>query len=141
MPGVRVYVGRLPADATKTDLQDRFQRVLPPNVSVITVDRMSNSNASDFAYLELQSKTQNAADEAAAVQAVVQAYHNTKWKGKRLRVEAAHPDYLQRLAIEWEAAATAKEAAAARAREAAMPRDTQLNLKPSKRYGRLTKMS
>ncbi|KAF0759039.1 hypothetical protein DYB28_009274 [Aphanomyces astaci] len=137
MRGVRVYVGRLPADATQADLQDRFQRVLPANVSMVTVDLMRNSSATDFAYLELKSNTENADDEYAAVQAVVQAYHNTKWKGKRLRVEPAHPDYLARLAYEWEATAAHKEAiAAARVPSHATvePAATELNLKPSKRF-------
>ncbi|RHY11219.1 hypothetical protein DYB25_009558 [Aphanomyces astaci] len=137
MRGVRVYVGRLPADATQADLQDRFQRVLPANVSMVTVDLMRNSSATDFAYLELKSNTDNADDEYAAVQAVVQAYHNTKWKGKRLRVEPAHPDYLARLAYEWEATAAHKEAiAAARVPSHATvePAATELNLKPSKRF-------
>ncbi|RHY07772.1 hypothetical protein DYB36_006867 [Aphanomyces astaci] len=141
MRGVRVYVGRLPADATQADLQDRFQRVLPANVSMVTVDLMRNSSATDFAYLELKSNTDNADDEYAAVQAVVQAYHNTKWKGKRLRVEPAHPDYLARLAYEWEATAAHKEAiAAARVPSHATvePAATELNLKPSKRYAHMS---
>ncbi|KAH9129024.1 hypothetical protein LEN26_001082 [Aphanomyces euteiches] len=132
---MRIYVGRLPADASRGDLQDRFQRLLPSNVFITTVDLMSNSNASDFAYVEIQSSDPEA--EAAAAKALVNGYHNTKWKGKRLRVEPALPDYMARLQAEWNDAEVQKQDLEA-ARQAALrggtSTSTDLTLKPSKRF-------
>ncbi len=101
---VRLYVGGLPDDVTQAELMSRFERLLmnQSKITIEAVDMMSNSNASDFAYLQLASANGSADEESAAVASFVKAYHNTKWKGKRLRIEPARPDYLQRLAQEWE---------------------------------------
>ncbi|KAG9407619.1 nucleolar protein 8 [Aphanomyces cochlioides] len=96
---------------------------------------MSNSNASDFAYVEIQSSDPDA--EAAAAKALVNGYHNTKWKGKRLRVEPALADYMARLQAEWNDAEAQKQELEA-ARQAALrggtTTSTDLTLKPSKRF-------
>ncbi|OQR80685.1 radial spoke head 10 family protein, partial [Thraustotheca clavata] len=95
----RVYIGRLPEDVTKDELVDRFERLVPSGVVLEDVQLMANSAASDFAYLTVRSSARDEDLEERIVDALVKAYHNTKWKGKRLRVEIAKPDYLERLRL------------------------------------------
>ncbi|OQR91573.1 hypothetical protein ACHHYP_04554 [Achlya hypogyna] len=136
----RLYVGRLPEDVTKAELLSRFERLLTGNADmrIEAVELMANSAASDFAYLQVASATGDATAEAATIDAFVKAYHNTKWKGKRLRVEPAKPDYLQRLKLAWADDAAAKAEVLALREQAFAPVDLDgppvLELKKSKRF-------
>ncbi|OQR90593.1 kinase [Thraustotheca clavata] len=97
---VRLYVGGLPLDVTKDELCQRFSKV--PSVNIAAIDMVLHQakghGIRDFVYIDLKGASKEA--EMNAVQQYIQAYNNTKWKGKRLRVEAALPNYDQRLADE-----------------------------------------
>ncbi|EQC30440.1 hypothetical protein SDRG_11759 [Saprolegnia diclina VS20] len=136
----RLYVGRLPEDVTKAELVSRFERLLANNADlrIDDVQLMANSAAKDFAYLQIASASGDAAAETATVDAFVKAYHNTKWKGKRLRVESAKPDFLQRLQAAWTDDEVVKAEVLAERERAFAPAQSDeapaMELKKSKRY-------
>ncbi|KAF0700203.1 Aste57867_9257 [Aphanomyces stellatus] len=100
---VRLYVGGLPGDVTDADLLQRFGKIA--GCRVMSIDLVmageKGRGVRDFAYVVLEGTTP-AAEEAAVAQ-YIQIYNNTKWKGKRLRVEVALPDFKERLQEEWDA--------------------------------------
>ncbi|OQR91582.1 hypothetical protein ACHHYP_20178 [Achlya hypogyna] len=112
---VRLYVGGLPLDVTEADLRARFGKIAGVSIEALDMVLLGEKarGIRDFCYIDLRGPSPEA--EAAAVAQYQQAYHNTKWKGKRLRVEEAVPRFEARLAAE-RAAATAAVAAAAAAR-------------------------
>ncbi|RHY03577.1 hypothetical protein DYB37_003525 [Aphanomyces astaci] len=111
---VRLFVGGLPGDVTEDDLRQRFGKVSGCAVESIdlVMAKEKGLGIRDFAYVNLHSSTP--ATEVAAVAQYIQTYHNTKWKGKRLRVEVAQPDFKERLREEWDAQRAARVQAAVR---------------------------
>ncbi|ETW05356.1 hypothetical protein H310_04288 [Aphanomyces invadans] len=109
---VRLFVGGLPGDVTEEDLRQRFGKVSGCKVESVdlVMAREKGRGIRDFAYVNLEGRT--LATEEAAVAQYIQTYHNTKWKGKRLRVEVARPDFHERLREEREAQTAACAVAA-----------------------------
>ncbi|KAG9407626.1 hypothetical protein AC1031_002344 [Aphanomyces cochlioides] len=105
---VRLYVGGLPADVTEDDLKQRFGKVKDCIVSSVdlVMAKEKGRGVRDFAYVNLSG---TAEDSAAAT--YIQTYNNTKWKGKRLRVETALQDFKARLQEEWDVQESARQAA------------------------------
>ncbi|EQC30799.1 hypothetical protein SDRG_11560 [Saprolegnia diclina VS20] len=119
----RVYVGGLPPDVTEADLRMRFGKIAGVTIEAIDMVLLGEKGRGirDFCYINLVGPSPEA--EAAAVAQYQQAYNNTKWKGKRLRVELAEPSFEARRLAEL-AEIQANVAAAAAARSVGPPRAT-----------------
>jgi len=98
---VRMYIGGLPLDVREDELMARFSKIKGCTVKKIDMIMSGEKGAGfrDYVYVELEGESRDI--EQNALEQYQKAYHNTKWKGKRLRVAEAKPDYMLQLQADW----------------------------------------
>lgn len=90
-PVLRLYVGGLPPSTGERELRECLGRAVEGGVAVELM-RSAEGHSRGYAFASVDS----ASDAARVMQ-----LNNTKWRGGRLRITAAHDDYMVRLQREW----------------------------------------
>jgi RNA recognition motif-containing protein len=79
---MRLYVGNLAKEVTKTDLQEAFQPFGKIVEAVLAVDR-SNAVSKGFGFVEFEEKSEG--------EAAIKALHGKEFKGRSMDVNEARP--------------------------------------------------
>lgn len=138
----RIYIGGLnPPRLTVQDLLSRLKDSLGSVIEILPDTSTKSLLDNDTAcYVHLKVKVKDTNDKKSALEHIAKLYHNSTWKGCKLRVEAARPHFLDRLKqeIQDRKANQLAEATAIQEEDQIIPEQsacTRRHLKVRERYG------